>query len=120
MVIDTGSNRVMLNDVKLFSNYRPARDKIKGINGMPTETKGVGTLKFSLVSDDGKVDHVARTIARKIGYRQQLLSKDAWVFLSDFYRQQREFLESRHLFGETRENKFHGEAETDQVPRKSG
>ena len=67
-----------------------------------------------------KVDHVARTIARKIGYRQQLLSKDAWVFLSDFYRQQREFLESRHLFGDTRENKFHGDAETDQVPRKSG
>lgn len=55
-----------------------------------------------------RVQDVTRTIARKIGYTQRLLPNDNWQFLNDFYRQQREFLENRHLFGETRENKFHG------------
>ncbi len=55
-----------------------------------------------------RVQDVARTIARKIGYTQKLMPNDYWSFLNDFYRQQREFLENRHLFGETREDKFHG------------
>ena len=55
-----------------------------------------------------RMQDVTRTISSKIGFGQQLLPSDYWQFLNDFYRQQREFLESRHLFGETRENKFHG------------
>ncbi len=54
-----------------------------------------------------RLDAVARTIAEKIGFEGQVSPADHWDFLSDFYRQQREFLESRHLFGDTRENKFH-------------
>ncbi len=54
-----------------------------------------------------RVDEVAQTIRRRIGFDDQLSPADHWDFLSDFYRQQREFLESRHLFGDTRENKFH-------------
>ncbi|SLN56257.1 RDD family protein [Roseovarius albus] len=54
-----------------------------------------------------RMQEVARTIVRKIGYQQRLLPNDYWNFLNDFYRQQREFLENRHLFGDTRENKFH-------------
>lgn len=54
-----------------------------------------------------RLDAVARTISGKIGYEGQLTPAEHWDFLSDFYRQQREFLESKHLFGETREDKFH-------------
>lgn len=55
-----------------------------------------------------RVQDVTKTIARKIGYTDRLRANDYWPFLNDFYRQQREFLENRQLFGDTRENKFHG------------
>ncbi|MGO4855299.1 RDD family protein [Phaeovulum sp. W22_SRMD_FR3] len=54
-----------------------------------------------------RIDAIARTIQRKTGYEGPVLVADHWDFLSDFYRQQRGFLESRHLMGDTRENKFH-------------
>ncbi len=54
-----------------------------------------------------RVSEVARTIQRKINYVEQVLPTDYWDFLSEFYRQQREFLESRQLFGDARESKFH-------------
>ena len=54
-----------------------------------------------------RLDAVAKTISRKIGYKGQLTPPEYLDFLADFYRQHREFLESKHLFGETREDKFH-------------
>lgn len=54
-----------------------------------------------------RVSEVARTIQRKINYVDQVLPTDYWDFLSEFYRQQREFLESRQLFGDARESKYH-------------
>lgn len=54
-----------------------------------------------------RVEAVTRAIREKIGFEGQVSPADHLDFLSDFYRQQREFLESRHLFGDTRENKFH-------------
>lgn len=59
-----------------------------------------------------RVSDVVRTIRRKINYVEQLLPNDHWVFLTDFYRQQREYLESRQLFGDARENKFHDKPKT--------
>lgn len=59
-----------------------------------------------------RVSDVVRTIRRKINYVEQLLPNDHWVFLTDFYRQQREYLESRQLFGDARENKFHDTPKT--------
>lgn len=56
------------------------------------------------------VSDVARTIQRKIGYKQQLLADSEWPFLMEFYRQQRAFLEGRHLLGDSREDKHHGTA----------
>jgi uncharacterized RDD family membrane protein YckC len=54
-----------------------------------------------------RVSDVVKTIRRKIDYVEPLLPNDHWAFLTDFYRQQREYLESRQLFGDARENKFH-------------
>ena len=54
-----------------------------------------------------KVSAVTQTIRRRIGYAEAVPAAREWDFLMDFYRSQREFLESRHLFGDSRENKFH-------------
>lgn len=53
------------------------------------------------------VSKVAKTILTKIGYTETVNPNEQWQFLSDFYTAQREFLESRQLFGDARENKFH-------------
>lgn len=57
-----------------------------------------------------RVAEVARTIRRKIGFDETVANHDDWEFLSDFYRQQRQYLESRQLFGDAREDKFHEKA----------
>lgn len=54
-----------------------------------------------------RVAKVAQTIQYKIGYVETVLPRDYWFFLSEFYRQQREYLEGRQLFGDARESKFH-------------
>lgn len=59
---------------------------------------------------------VVRTIARKIGWSAPIPPADHWDFLGDFYRQQREYLESRHLFGDTRDDKFHARPDADSGP----
>ena len=46
-------------------------------------------------------------IRRRIGYGEKIEASHEWDFLMEFYRQQRDFLESRNLFGEMREDKFH-------------
>lgn len=52
---------------------------------------------------------VARTIIRKIGYTEKVAPVDQWEFLMAFYAQQRGFLENRHLFGDSRQDKFHAD-----------
>ncbi len=54
-----------------------------------------------------RISEVAQTIHRRISYDEEVQASREWDFLLEFYRQQREFLESRTLFGDTRENKFH-------------
>ena len=54
-----------------------------------------------------RVSEVVRTIRHKIGYPVVVKPEQEWDFLLEFYRSEREFLESRHLFGDSRENKFH-------------
>ncbi|WP_264212314.1 RDD family protein [Leisingera thetidis] len=56
------------------------------------------------------VSEVAQTIRRKIGGLDSLPAGAEWDFLLEFYRQQRAFLESRHLLGDSRENKHHAAA----------
>jgi len=54
-----------------------------------------------------RVAEVAKTIMRKIDFPERVGRRDEWDFLQEFYRQQREYLESRHLFGDSRADKFH-------------
>lgn len=54
-----------------------------------------------------RVAEVVKTIRRKINHVDPLQKHENWAFLTDFYRQQREYLESRQLFGDARENKYH-------------
>lgn len=53
------------------------------------------------------VRDVAAAIHRRIRFDAPLPQGREWVFLMEFYRQQREFLESRNLFGDIREDKYH-------------
>ncbi|MEP3276070.1 MAG: RDD family protein [Stappiaceae bacterium] len=63
-----------------------------------------------------RVRDVTRTIIRKIGYTDKVAPVEEWDFLLDFYRQQRSFLENRHLFGDSRQDKFHADAPDDAQP----
>jgi hypothetical protein len=57
-VLDTGANRVILNDAKLLKEFQPRTGSVKGIGGDPVTLGGVGSLRLPLKSDDGKVDYV--------------------------------------------------------------
>ncbi|MEO8531286.1 MAG: RDD family protein [Deltaproteobacteria bacterium] len=50
---------------------------------------------------------VALTIAKRIGYTDPAIESDPRGFLMAFYKEQRERLESRQLFGDKRNDKFH-------------
>jgi uncharacterized RDD family membrane protein YckC len=52
---------------------------------------------------------ITDAILRKIGYADPVLPNDRREFLMAFYRAQREHLESRRLFGDRREDKFHAQ-----------
>ena len=57
------------------------------------------------------LDEVTRAICRRIRRAEVPTGPEAqWTFLMAFYRQQREYLESRSLFGDRREDKHHGKA----------
>jgi uncharacterized RDD family membrane protein YckC len=60
---------------------------------------------------------VARTIIRRIGYTEKVAAIDHREFLMAFYAQQRGFLENRHLFGDSRKDKFHAEEQRKQGER---
>ncbi|MBB3441279.1 MULTISPECIES: RDD family protein [unclassified Rhizobium] len=50
---------------------------------------------------------IVRTITRRIRYEDPVKPGQEMLFLNDFYRAQREHLESLKLFGKARENKYH-------------
>lgn len=50
---------------------------------------------------------VCQAICRRIGYTPVPEAAAQWDFLMEFYRQQREYLESRNLFGDLRQDKNH-------------
>ena len=53
------------------------------------------------------VAQVAATIRKRIAYDETVSPAQDFDFLSEFYREQREYLESRSLFGDKRADKFH-------------
>ena len=50
--IDTGANRVIVNDAKSIDNFKPSAGSVKGINGSPTALKGTGSTTLSLTDND--------------------------------------------------------------------
>ena len=60
-VMDTGANRIIVNDVKHLKGLIPSNDKVKGIGGSCVRIAGSGKLSLPLKSDDGKT-----TIIRKL------------------------------------------------------
>lgn len=56
-----------------------------------------------------RVREVTKTIVKKIGYTDPVPQIDEWKFLLEFYKQQRGYLENRHLFGDSRQDKFHAD-----------
>ncbi len=62
-----------------------------------------------------RVAEVCVTILKKIDYPEPVEHREQWEFLHEFYRQQREYLESRHLFGDSRENKFHAKTKKQDI-----
>jgi hypothetical protein len=55
-VLDSGANRVILNDAKLFKDFQAKAGNIKGIGGSPVSLNGIGNTNLSLKSDDGSMD----------------------------------------------------------------
>jgi len=60
-----------------------------------------------------EIVRIVRTITRKIRYPDAVKSGQELLFLKDFYRAQREHLESLKLFGTLRENKYHEHTRTE-------
>ena len=58
-VIDTGTNRMIVNDVKLMTKFVPRKIEVKGINGEPTLAKGTGLLNLPLKADQGSTHVVS-------------------------------------------------------------
>jgi hypothetical protein len=57
-IVDSGANRVILNDAKLFKSFKAQRGAVKGVGGNPVSIIGTGTLELSLQSDEGTVDTI--------------------------------------------------------------
>ena len=64
-------------------------------------------------SDHKEIIQIVRTITRKIRYEDIVRPGQELLFLNDFYRAQREHLESLKLFGTLRENKYHEHTRTE-------
>ena len=57
-IVDSGANRVILNDAKLFKSFTAQRGAVKGVGGNPVSIIGTGTLELSLRSDEGAIDKI--------------------------------------------------------------
>ena len=56
--LDTGANRIIVNDVKLLDDFQSVSGDVKGIGGTPVAIKGVGTCRIPLPCDDGSYNTI--------------------------------------------------------------
>ena len=59
-IIDTGANRIIVNDAKLAYGYKVTDAHLKGINGKPTVASGLGFINLLLKSNDGRATILKR------------------------------------------------------------
>lgn len=64
-------------------------------------------------SNTEEIVKIVRTITRRIRYEDAVKPGQEMLFLNEFYRAQREHLESLKLFGKVRENKYHEHTKTE-------
>ncbi|OWV70708.1 transporter [Rhizobium sp. R339] len=64
-------------------------------------------------SNTKEIVQIVRTITRRIRYEEAVKPGQELTFLNEFYRAQREHLESLKLFGTLRENKYHEHTRTE-------
>ncbi|MBB3914714.1 RDD family protein [Rhizobium fabae] len=67
----------------------------------------------SKTSNHQEIVQIVKTITRRIRYPDTVKSGQERLFLNEFYRAQREHLESLKLFGTLRENKYHEHTKTE-------
>jgi hypothetical protein len=60
-LLDTGANRVILNDKGLLSGFHLAEGEVKGVGGAPALINGNGKCKLTLHFDDGTTHSVTFT-----------------------------------------------------------
>ena len=57
--IDTGANRIIVNNISLLKNFQPSSHPgIKGVGGGLVEVGGTGTYTLHLQSDSGHIDSI--------------------------------------------------------------
>ena len=62
VVLDTGANRVIVNEKNLRTDFHLSREQVKGLQGKPITAGGRGRLRMKLESVDGhveEIDHLA-------------------------------------------------------------
>ena len=57
-VIDTGTNRIIVNDASLLCDFQAMEGGIKGVGGNPTKITGTGSLPIQLPWDDQTTSQV--------------------------------------------------------------
>ena len=57
-VIDSGSNRIIVNNASLLNNLHVTADQINGIGGSPVQVTGGEKLNLTLKSDGDQVSHI--------------------------------------------------------------
>jgi hypothetical protein len=56
-ILDTGANRVIVNNAKLFKSFKPQKGTVLGVGG-PVTVIGTGTAILPLTSESGTVDKI--------------------------------------------------------------
>ena len=57
-LINTTANRVIVNNIKLLSNFKAIRGGVKGVGGTSVSIHVIGSLSLPLQYDAGAVDYV--------------------------------------------------------------
>ena len=58
VVLDTGANRVIVNEKRLLTKFRHSREQVKGLQGKPIIAGGQGRLRLKIESTDGHVEEI--------------------------------------------------------------
>ena len=57
-LIDTAANRVIVNNIKLLSNFKATRGGVQVVGATSVSIHGIGYLSLPLRSDAGAIDYV--------------------------------------------------------------